>query len=221
MRPGQPMYSSDNGDYFAWPNWDGGAADTPQGWLYLVGARIPDPFVAPWSTTGGDSAWQTRSLLEVHAQWKGFLVPGGRPKPDLHAESASQQAIQLRHEWRGLWLLRVLKSSTIHWPKRLPFGIRPACYIQWEPDENTLGPGNPGAFEFNDAANFPSAPPSGGEGIGRCTAIRAAIFWRLTGMCNSCWRQLSRRIPTLRQRSGPGPGGKTDLWWSPFSSTGH
>ena len=41
------MYSNDNSDYFAWPNWDGGNANTPQGWLYLVSGSIPDPLVAP------------------------------------------------------------------------------------------------------------------------------------------------------------------------------
>src|ERR1022692_3842208 len=38
------------------------------------------------------------------------------------------------------------------------------CYLLWEPDENVLGPGNPGAFEYNDAANYPRV--SNGEGIG-------------------------------------------------------
>ena len=42
----------------------------------------------------------------------------------------------------------------------------PMCYLLWEPDENTLGPGNPGAFESNDSSDFPSSPPTGGEGIG-------------------------------------------------------
>src|SRR5262249_229673 len=39
------------------------------------------------------------------------------------------------------------------------------CYVVWEPEENSLGPGNPGAHEFNDAANFPDT--NNGEGIGR------------------------------------------------------
>ena len=35
------MYSNDNVDYFAWPNWDDGAANTPVGWLYLSTRRNP------------------------------------------------------------------------------------------------------------------------------------------------------------------------------------
>src|ERR1039458_9384479 len=37
------VYSNDNSDYFASPTWDGGTTTTPQGWLYLVSARIPAP----------------------------------------------------------------------------------------------------------------------------------------------------------------------------------
>ena len=44
------MYSNDSSDFFAWPNWDGGAANTPAGWLYQVSnGTIPNPNVAPWT----------------------------------------------------------------------------------------------------------------------------------------------------------------------------
>ena len=32
----------------------------------------------------------------------------------------------------------------------------PAYYLLWGPDENVGGPGIPGAFDFNDGANYPS-----------------------------------------------------------------
>jgi len=46
------MYGNDNRDYLAEPNWDGGAAGNPAGWLYTVtNGGIPDPgpgaFTAP------------------------------------------------------------------------------------------------------------------------------------------------------------------------------
>ena len=37
----------------------------------------------------------------------------------------------------------------------------PDCYMLWVPDENALGPGNPGAFAFNDGANFPTTSEGG------------------------------------------------------------
>src|SRR5208282_5812973 len=68
------MYANDYTDFFAWPNWDGGSAGTPQGWLYQVSGRIPDPFVAPW-LNNGDTAWQTGLYWKYMPNSKAFLCP--------------------------------------------------------------------------------------------------------------------------------------------------
>ena len=93
--------------------------------------------------------------------------------------------------------------------------------MQWEPDENTLAPGNPGAFEFNDAANFPSAPPSGGEGIGRLHSKNGGNILAVDGHVQFIMATAFAKDSNIPSGQGPGPGGKTDLWWSPFSSDGH
>ena len=95
------------------------------------------------------------------------------------------------------------------------------CYLQWEPDENTLGPGNPGAFEFNDAGNFPSAPPSGGEGIGRLHSRKGGNGLAIDGHAQFILATTFAQDSNTPLGKGVGPGGKTSLWWSPFSSNGH
>lgn len=39
----------------------------------------------------------------------------------------------------------------------------PDCYLLWAPDEDGLGLHNPGAFAFNDGANFPTTSEEGIE----------------------------------------------------------
>jgi len=96
-----------------------------------------------------------------------------------------------------------------------------ACFIQWEPDENTLGPGNPGPFEFNDAGNFPSAPPSGGEGIGKLHSKKGGNILAVDAHVQFMMATAFQKDSNTPEGQGPGPGGKTDLWWSPFSVNGH
>jgi len=210
------MYASDDGDYLAWPNWDGGAADTPQGWLYLVGARIPDPFVAPWSTTG-DSAWQTGLWWKYMPNSKAFLCPVDVKSPTY---TQNQRANEL-----SSYVMNGAVCGYTRTPYQLaktPAVWNPSCcYLQWEPDENTLGPGNPGAFEFNDGANYPTAPPVGGEGIGRLHNNKGGNILAIDGHVQFMLARAFAQDSNIAPGSGPGPGGKTDLWWSPFSSTGH
>jgi hypothetical protein len=94
------------------------------------------------------------------------------------------------------------------------------CYIIWEPDENRNGPGSPGAFEYNDSANFPRV--SNGEGIGRLHNKKGGSILALAAHVVFISREafdkdsLSAGTPQASERSG----GKTYLWWSPFSPSG-
>jgi prepilin-type processing-associated H-X9-DG protein len=95
------------------------------------------------------------------------------------------------------------------------------CYLLWEPDENTLGPGNPGAFEFNDAVNYPSAPPNGGEGIGPLHSNKGGNILAVDGHVQFILTVAFNGDSNIPAGQGPGPGGKTFLWWAPGSATGH
>jgi hypothetical protein len=100
------------------------------------------------------------------------------------------------------------------------------CYIAWEPDENSDGPGDPGAFEFNDGANYPRAVgvlgQSGtGEGIGRLHSKSGGNIMAIAGhvvfMTTTAFKSDSLAVGT---DAAPGPGHKTYLWWNPYSSNG-
>ena len=88
------------------------------------------------------------------------------------------------------------------------------CYLLWEPDENNNKPGDPGAFDFNDAANFPNDT----EGIGRLHSKKGGSVIAIGGHVQFVSRELFRK---LSNNPGDGPGGKNYLWWSPFSANGH
>ena len=215
------MYSNDFMDYFAWPNWDGGAGGTPPGWLYLVSSRIPDPLVAPWLTTGGNSAWLSGLWWNYMPNSKSFLCP-------VDIKSSTYIKNQRNNELSSYVMNGTIcgfadASNQNQYNKCKVSSVwsTSACFIQWEPDENTLGVGNPGAFEFNDAANFPSAPPSGGEGIGRLHSKKGGNIRAVDGHVQFMQATTFTKDSNIPLGAGSGPGGKTDLWWSPFSSNGH
>ena len=222
------MYTNDNLDNFAWSNWDGGAAGGPAGWLYLTIGTIPNPFAAPWLNTGGDSAWQTGLWYKYMPNGKAFLCPVDIKSKDYALLPAAVNGPGRNNKLSSYTMngavcgfpspftqygCRSCKTSAVWSPS--------ACFIQWEPDENTLGPGNPGPFEFNDAANFPSAPPSGGEGIGRLHSNKGGNMLAVDGHVNFMLAKNFTKNSNIPAGAGPGPGGKTDLWWSPWTSNGH
>jgi prepilin-type N-terminal cleavage/methylation domain-containing protein/prepilin-type processing-associated H-X9-DG protein len=221
------MYAGDNQDYFAWPNWDGGSGNTPPGWLYLSTGIIPDPFVAPW-LNNGNAAWQTGLWWNYMPNNKAFLCPVDIQSKDyallpVGAHGPGRQNKLSSYVMNGAVCGFTDAQSPTQYPKSKTSAVwsPAACFVQWEPDENTLGPGNPGPFEFNDAGNFPSAPPSGGEGIGRLHSKNGGNIVACDGHVQFMMATAFAKDSNIPSGQGPGPGGKTDLWWSPFSSDGH
>lgn len=93
----------------------------------------------------------------------------------------------------------------------------PLCYLLWEPDENALGPGDPGPMEFNDGSNLPDAGPPYAEGIGRLHHKTGGNILALDGHVDF---MVFNKFRALSLNDGPGPGGKGLLWWSPFQANG-
>jgi prepilin-type processing-associated H-X9-DG protein len=106
-------------------------------------------------------------------------------------------------------------------PKIKSFDIwSPECYLLWEPDEHLATPSEPQgelAFEWNDAANYPDAPPDGNEGIGRLHGKDGGNILALDGHVDYMTTNVFNRLSNNR---GSGPGGKGLLWWDPNSSDG-
>jgi prepilin-type N-terminal cleavage/methylation domain-containing protein len=217
------MYGDDNKDYLAFCNWDGTANEyivtingvgVPQaGWLYkVVNGTIGNPFQLPYSTNP-QGAWTNGLWWSYVHNPNSYLCP-------VDIQSADYAPLPSAGGRNNKLSSYVMDGSECAFsgpvpnppPCRITDVWSPSCYLFWEPDENTLGPGNPGAFEFNDAANFPDAPPHGGEGIGRLHGKNGGNIMALDGHVDYINTNTFNRMSNNR---GGGPGGKGLLWWAP------
>jgi prepilin-type N-terminal cleavage/methylation domain-containing protein/prepilin-type processing-associated H-X9-DG protein len=214
------MYATDNADFFAWSNWDGGNAGGPAGWLYFVSSSIPNPNIPPWLGKG-DLAWQTGLWWKYMPASKTFLCPVDIRSPTYKLNQRNNELSSYVMDgcingFQGSqYGYKTMKTTAVWSPS--------ACFMLWEPDENCLGPGNPGAFEFNDAANFPAAPPqaAGGEGIGPLHSKKGGNILACDGHVQFLLSKTFSADSNIAAGRGPGPGGRTSLWWSTFSQDGH
>jgi prepilin-type N-terminal cleavage/methylation domain-containing protein len=228
------MYGDDNGDYLAWCNWDGfntvyevrvgGVEIIQSGWLYkLTGAPGPDPFVLPYSQDP-QTAWYSGAWWNYVHNSKSYLCPVDIQSGDYALEPDQNLGGRGRNNKLSSYVMDGSECAFTGGNANPPpprFKITdvwsPICYLLWEPDENTLGSGNPGAFEYNDGANFPDAAPHGGEGIGRLHGKNGGNIMAFDGHVDYINTNTFSRISNNR---GPGPGGKGLLWWAPSLETG-
>jgi hypothetical protein len=200
------MYAADNRDYLAFCNWDGGYVSAP-GYLYGPPNSVPpDPTVA----ANYASAWQSGLWFKYVNDPNAYLCP-----LDIRLANYQQRNNKLcSYVMDGAACgfvtpppLQTTKISLI-WS--------PSCYLMWEPDTTING-----AFEYNDGANYPTAPPAGSEGIGFLHTQTGAHILRCDGGVECITSNNFALDSNTQPGTGPGPGGKSRLWWSPFSRNGH
>jgi prepilin-type N-terminal cleavage/methylation domain-containing protein len=212
------MYVNDNNDVLAWPNWGTATfngVDVP-GWLYTVtSGAIPNPYdTAPWKNNPV-TAWQTGLWFRYMPNQNAYYCPiDTKSKTFTTATAAGGRQNKLSsYVMDG----SVCCYNNTYRAIKITQGWSPLCWLLWEPDENALGPGNPGAFEYNDAANFPNAS----EGVARLHSKKGGNALALDAHVQFLSQETFSRDSTTPAGTGPGPGGKTYLWWSPCSSDGH
>jgi prepilin-type N-terminal cleavage/methylation domain-containing protein len=199
------MYANDNKDYLAPPNWDGGSCVTA-GWLYnpCSPGGIPVP-----SITQPRAAYLGGLWFQYMPDPKAYLCP-----VDIKSKFFSQRQNQL--------CSYVMNGAVAGFPS--PASARTCkitdvwntmCYLMWEPDENNLGPGNPGAFDFNDGASFPNSS----EGLGRLHNNKGGQMVAIGGHVEFVTRDKFQSESNYNPPPGAPPKGL--LWWSPFSANGH
>jgi prepilin-type N-terminal cleavage/methylation domain-containing protein len=209
------MYADDNNDFLAWPNWEAGG--TVPGWLYTrTGGSIPNPTAAAY-LAAPEEAWKSGLWYKYMPNSKAFLCAVDTKSPSYRGGTGVLQRANKLSSYvmngavsgfpipDNYYQFRTAKSSSV-WS--------PLCYLMWEPDENALGPNNPGAFVFNDGSNYPNSS----EGIGRLHSRKGGQALAIGGHVNFITVQDFRKQST---GTGGGPGGKSFLWWSPFTTTGH
>jgi prepilin-type N-terminal cleavage/methylation domain-containing protein len=203
---GQQMYSSENKDWLPFCNWDAGTAPG-QGWLYGPGV-VPDP--GPDPSTANQASWQEGSLWPNVHNKNSYLCP-----KDIMSTNYIHRNNKLSsYVWNGSACgfdganaYITCKASQV-WSS--------SCYLFWEPDDSVAG-----ALEFNDAANNPTVPPNGNEGIGLLHNKTGGNIMRLDGGVEFITATNFARDSITPSGGGPGPGGRTKLWWSTFSGDGH
>ena len=213
------IYADDFNDHMAYPNWDGGnSASAPQGWLYSMNpatlppgapsGAVPNPYdVIFWKNNTG-SANQTGLWFKYAPNPNPYLCP-----VDINSKTfTTPTSSGGRQNKLSTYLM---DGSVVGFPSLPSYGTpckttavwSPLCYLIWEPNENSVAPNNPGAFEFNDGSNFPNTS----EGIGLLHSKHGGNALALDGHVDFVTTVQFKQYSTVG--SGPGPGGKTYLWW--------
>jgi prepilin-type N-terminal cleavage/methylation domain-containing protein len=238
----QHLYCDDNLDFLPVPNWDGGAAEgleqpgnTPYiGWLYQPnatagggnGTSIPDPFLAPFKNEAASASYNGLYFKYMNAA-KAFLCPKDIVTSPDYIAGASGNSSKGRNNMLSTYVMNgsvcQFGEVTIYTTPKISSVWTPMCYIQWEPDEHLGADGSDSnyenAFEWNDAANFPTAPPNGTEGIGRLHNKSGGEILALDGHVQYI---LATSFSSESLNPGQGPGGRTYLWWAlGTSANGH
>ncbi|HEV2393549.1 MAG TPA: DUF1559 domain-containing protein [Verrucomicrobiae bacterium] len=218
------MYADDYLDWMAPPNWDGGAAGSRQGWLYYVtNGGIPDPGIGGAYQFDQPAAYATGLWYKYMPNPKSYLCPVDIKSQTYVAPPGSQYH---RNNRLSTYVMDgavcgygspLDKTGTC----KITSPWNTMCYLQWEPDENNNGYENPGAFDWNDAANYPITPSGSLEGVGALHSKKGGIIVCVGGSVLFITKPQFAYDAGTPSGRGPGPGGKTYLWWSPFSGDGH
>jgi prepilin-type N-terminal cleavage/methylation domain-containing protein/prepilin-type processing-associated H-X9-DG protein len=220
------MYIDDNNDHFAYPNWDGGNnTAAPAGWLYTPSAAegtggqdIPDPINGTLKNTP-IAAWQTGLWFKYCNNQNSYLCPVDIQSKDYLPAPPTGRANKLS--------TYVMDGSVVGFPgsgSTLPAGEMASigvpckatsvwsqmCYLLWEPDEFL---DTPPTAEYNDGSNFPNAS----EGIGLLHSKNGGNALALDGHVDFVTKIQFAYYST---QTGTGPGGRSYLWWSPFTING-
>jgi prepilin-type N-terminal cleavage/methylation domain-containing protein len=219
------MYADDFTDWMAPPNWgtpNDQAGRAVPGWVYtVINGAIPDP--GPFGTYQNNqlAAYKTGLWYAYMPNARTFLCPVDIKSRSYtgHPDGGNLTRLNRMSSYvmNGAACGYGLQYTSFRFAIKTATVWSPMCYLMWEPDENNLGPGNPGAFDFNDAANF----PNDSEGIGRLHSKKGGTVLAVGGHVQFLTREQFRADASTASGRGPGPGGRTYLWWSPMSADGH
>ena len=220
------MYVDDYTDHLAYPNWDGGnTAAAPQGWLYSMNptslptgapsGAVPNPVdVTYWKNNPG-AANQTGLWFKYMPNGNAYLCPVDTSSKSFKtATAAGGRNNKLSTYVMDGAVEGYPTSGTWPAPMKITQAWSSQCYLIWEPDENANGPDDPGAFEYNDGSNYPNTS----EGIGLLHSKHGGNALALDGHVDFVLKVQFKQYSTVG--SGPGPGGKTLLWWDIVNANG-
>jgi prepilin-type N-terminal cleavage/methylation domain-containing protein len=216
------MYSSDNLEIIAWPNWDGAGpingVDVP-GWLYTVTNGVC-PDVGPGGAYQNqlNLAYSTGLWFRYTPNPNSYLCPvdiksktwttpraNGVVNVTVRANKMSSYVMNGCAVSFGAGWANDGKSwkTTDVWNQM--------CVLMWEPDEQQYSSSGNEAFEFNDGANFPDDT----EGIARLHSKNGGNVMLISGSVQY-WTELE-----WRQQADQTPHQRNYVWWYPGEADGH
>lgn len=221
----QHLYCDDNLDHMVPPNWDAGLEGSATGWLYNPdatsgggnGSGIPDPFNIPFKNEGAAASYNGFYFKYMSAA-KAFLCP---KSVVLQSYIDNKQNNMLSSYVMNGAACDFDNPNNYTTPK-ISSIWSPLCYIMWEPDENLASPAWPtgeGAEAFNDGSSYPTAPPDGSDGLGRLHDKLGGEILALDGHVQFLLETAFAADSNTPLGKGPGPGGRTFLWWAVTGSS--
>ena len=233
------MYADDFNDSMAWSNW--GGTGVPPGWLYTdngIGGKDANGAAFTGVPNWRDTAHWPRDTAYKTGLWFKYMPNSGAYVCPSDAKSPSWNFPFSDPNHRNQGLSTYLMNGAVcgfPYPKVSVYLFKTAkttqvwssqCYLLWEPDEymtgvdsngNPIRSPTPNANEYNDGSNY----PNGQEGIGLLHSKKGGIILALDGHALFIKQRDFINDSLTPSGKGPGPQGKTFLWWSPFSSDGH
>ncbi len=207
------MYTDDNRDYLAPPNWQGSVA----GWLYDDTGGMMDPGPGGAYETKPVQAYKSGLWFQYMQNPKSYLCPVDMKSPTYATVGTHATDDNIRiNRFSSYVMDGAVCGYGGNRSCKISQAWSPLCYLLWEPDENKNGPGSPGAFDFNDGSNYPDK----NEGIGRLHSRKGGMAVTLMGNAQFLSVTEFDQDGGSSPGTGPGPGGKSFLWWSTFSSNG-
>jgi type II secretory pathway pseudopilin PulG len=226
------MYAHDQKDFIPWSNWDGGNNDNGHpGWLYNatgyggVRSEIADPNGGTWKPNNMEGAWKDPRVCGVLYAYmpnsRSFLCPADMKSPTYTGDQ--------RNNMLSSYVMNGSVCGFRYDPGGIQYGSckltspwTSMCYLLWEPDENFISKGNPGAFEFNDGANFPGDPNgntmggAAGEGIGKLHNKTGGSVLAIAGHVQFItFKQWAKEGAPIPMNTIP-----TLAWWNPWTGNG-
>jgi len=223
------MYVDEFADHFAYPNWDGGNANFPPGWLYNPGTT---GCVDPYSTTApylplptAIQDWQGGLWYRYVNNFNAYLCPVDTltSKDYFIPPNTGTSPFTGRNNKYSTYVMNGAvcdfgENSTATLPEDVTCKITDVystqCYLIWEPDEYSLKNGVPiGGNEWNDGSNFPDITKGEAIGLlhskhgGNALAIDGHVDF-VTSLNFKAWSTDAANV-------------KNYLWWNPKTVNGH
>lgn len=218
------MYCDDFSDHLPYPNWDGGNSLTaPQGWLYSMNPNqgapagyatgvCPNPYQAttPYVLRpDAQAAWQSGLWFKYCNNYNTYLCPVDIGSKDYLPPPGTGRNNKLSTYVMDGASEDFAPAGSWPQPMKITAVWSPMCYLLWEPNEFSLStiPPNPGPAEYNDGSNYPNTA----EGIGLLHSKHGGNALAMDGHVDFMTIAQFKQNSTVG--AGPGPGGKTYLWW--------